>query len=68
MTKFITTLKFKKNIKKYNLIVFLGFNIAIFADSHIDSNTHLLCKTIGYLEYENKILIINHKKNIIKNI
>lgn len=66
--KFIITLKFKKKIKKYNLIVTFKFNIVIFEDSQIDSNTFLLFNTIAYFEYTNNIFKNNHRINIIMKI
>jgi len=48
--KLNTTLKFNKNIKKYNLVVVFKFNIAIFEEDQIASKTFLFHKTISYLE------------------
>ncbi len=56
--KFTITLKFKKKIKKYNLVVFFKFNILILDDSQIAWNTFLLFNTIAYLEYANNIFKI----------
>jgi hypothetical protein len=44
------TLRFKKNIKKYNLIVLLGFKIVILEETPIDSNTHFPSIIITYFE------------------
>jgi hypothetical protein len=44
------TLKFNKNIKKYNLKVVFIFKIAIFDDVHIASKTFLFHSTISNLE------------------
>jgi hypothetical protein len=66
--KLIITLIFKKNFKKYNLIVIFRFNIAIFEDVHIAANTHLFLKTISYFAYAVNIFIIVDKKNITRKI
>ena len=44
------TLKFNKNIKKYNLAVVFKFRIAIFDEVQIASKTFLFHKTISYFE------------------
>ena len=65
--KLIITLKFKNNIKKNNLNVFLKFNITNLDDSHIDWNTFLFSKIIKYFEYTNIIFIITENINITIN-
>lgn len=66
--KFITTLKFRKNIIKNKFIVVFGFKIESFVDSQIAWKTLLFSKTIKNLVYENKIFIIIQKIKIIKKI
>jgi hypothetical protein len=60
--KFTSTLKFKKNIKKYNFMVTFKFKTDIFTDSQIPLNTSFLFKTIEYLAYANNIFKIMQKK------
>ena len=66
--KFIITLTFKKNIKKYIFIVGIKFIIANLIDFDTAGNTHLFSKTIINLEYEINIFIIIENKNKAKNI
>lgn len=65
--KLIITLKFKNNIKKNSLKVFLKFSITNLDDSHIDWNTFLFSKMIKYFEYTNIIFIITENINITIN-
>jgi hypothetical protein len=61
------TLKFRNNIKKYNLTVLFKFSIVILDETHIDSNTFLFSNIIAYFEYENSIFRnIQTNNNIIK--
>ena len=62
------TLKFRNNIKKYNLIVLFRFKIVILEDSQIASKTHLLSSIIEYFEYEKNIFNNIHKNNNTMNI
>jgi hypothetical protein len=64
--KFIKTLIFRINNKKYNLNVVSKLSIAIFDDIHIDSKIHLLFITISYLGYTHNKFIIVHTKNNAK--
>jgi len=62
------TLRFRKNIRKYSLIVVFKFKTDIFIDDHIAGNVFLFHKTISYLLYANSIFNIIDKNNIIKKI
>jgi len=62
------TLKFRKNIRKYNFIVVLKFNTAIFIDDHIAEKVFLFHNTISYLLYANSIFNIIDNNNIIIKI
>jgi hypothetical protein len=68
ITKLKITLKFNKNIKKYNFIVLFGFKIVIFAEVHIDLKTFLLSMIITYFAYDSKILNNIQRKNSTINV
>lgn len=68
ITKLNMTLKFRNNIRKYNLTVLLKFSIAILDDIQTDLKTSLSSIVITYLEYANNIFNIIHKNSKTINI